>query len=127
MGMKSVLGIALLTLFLLGGHPVPAQTVTTTDSAPATTTTSTTTTSATTFPPPDSTVSGTVTTTDAPGASTPVNLTEDQREKIRRTLKAQQANEEQRKRQAELLDRTPVLEQKVNPGMTEKQSIPKRF
>lgn len=125
--MKSVFCLIFIAFSLLTAVlSASAQTETATDST-TTTTNSTTTTSVTTLPPPDATVSGTVTVTEKAGTSSPVALTDEQREKIRLMLKAQQANEAQRKRQAELLDKTPVLEDKVNPGLTEKQSIPKRF
>lgn len=118
---------SLLILLSLIAFPVlaPAQTDT---NAPVTTTNSSSTNNAVlTLPPPDNTVSGTVTTENLKVSNGEVQLTEEQKEKIRAMLKRAQLNEEQKKRQAELLDKTPVLEDKVNPGLKEKGSIPKRF
>lgn len=118
----AILGLISFPLF------APAQTTAT--NAPATTTNSSNTSTnngVLTLPPPDNTVSGTVTTENLKVTNGEVQLTEEQKEKIRAMLKRSQLNDEQKKRQAELLDKTPVLEDKVNPGLTEKGSIPKRF
>lgn len=117
----------LLILLSLTACPIlaPAQTAT---NAPVTATNSSSTNNAVlTLPPPNNTVSGTVTTENLKVSNGEVQLTEEQKEKIRAMLKRSQLNDEQKKRQAELLDKTPVLEDKINPGLTEKGGIPKRF
>lgn len=99
-----------------------AAVTTTTASAPAVASTN----AVLTLPPPNNTVSGTVTTYNL-STNNAVNLTEEQKEKIRVMLQRAKMSEDQKKRQAELLDKTPVLENKINPGITEKGGIPKRF
>lgn len=120
--------------------PALAQTAPNAPSASTTTTTSAPPITATTTPPPlattsttvsinspSSTVSGTVTVNNPQATNAPVQLTEDQKEKIKRMLQQQKLNEDQRKRAAELLDKTPALDKMKNPNVTESQSIPKRF
>lgn len=102
----------------------PAPTPTTTSSAPATTTS--TNNGVLTLPPPNNPVTGTVNTYNS-STNNAVDLPEDQKDRIRNSLRRAQLTDEQKKRQAELLDKTPVLEDKINPGMTEKGGIPKRF
>lgn len=104
-------------------NSAPAPDSTATTSAPVA---NTSTNAVLTLPPPDNAVTGTVNTYSY-NTNNAVNLTEEQKDKIRATLKRAQLSEDQKKRQAELLDKTPVLEEKINPGMTEKGGIPKRF
>jgi hypothetical protein len=62
-----------------------------------------------------------------PDSTNTIRLTDEQTKKMREILARSKVNAAQKQREKEMLDKTPVLEQKLNPNVTERGSIPKRF
>jgi hypothetical protein len=56
-----------------------------------------------------------------------LNLSPEQEKKLRELMARQKMTDAQRRKEAQMLDRTPVLNKTYNPNITEDKSIPKRF
>jgi hypothetical protein len=66
-------------------------------------------------------------TTSYPESKNTIELSDEQKKKLREILARQKVSAAKKKREKEMLDRSPVLDKTLNPNITERGGIPNRF